>query len=186
MVSGSGEIDPPEKKRRISRWLVIPAGALVLLLVLAWLLTKGPASITGQRVFDGTLVVRPFQPGDTHRIGEQQARNAIDNGTSFLSSSERPRLILFGFARVTAPLVFEGSRLANRPVWIGVYHVPASALFHSCPQAAPDKTSALSEPPNHFYFAIIMDPSRGKEIVWQGDASAYIAWSCATGHSSGL
>jgi hypothetical protein len=186
MVIRSGEMDP-QKSRRLARWSLIPAFVLVLApVLLVCVLAKGPASISGQRVFDGTLIVRPPRPGDTHRIGEQQARNMIDRGDPSLSSSEPPRLLMFGFARVTAPLVFEGSPLTNRPVWIGVYHVPASAIAHGCPSAIPDKSSVGPEPPNHFYFAIIVDPSRGKETIWYGDDSAYMEWSCASGRSGGL
>lgn len=75
--------------------------------------------------------------------------------------------------------------MVDRPVWIGVFHVPASALFHGCPmRLGGTATPAPPEPPNDFYFAIIMDPSRGTQGFWTGDASAYIQWACATGHGN--
>ena len=138
--------------------------------------------ITGKRVFGGELIVRRPQPGDTHRIGEQRARDSIEAAAAHqsLSFAQPASQLFFGFARVSAPMKFEGTPLTNRPVWIGVYHVPASAVFHGCPSAAPDPSKAGPAPPNHFYFAFILDPSRGKEIEW-GNDYGYPAWSCASG-----
>src|SRR5438132_13133001 len=64
--------------RFISGSSLILGLALILLLVFL-LVPKGPALITGRRVFGESLIVSPPRPGDRHRISERQARTALDN-----------------------------------------------------------------------------------------------------------
>src|SRR6266446_5877842 len=88
--------------RRLASRLWIILGLALVLLLLFLLVPRGPAPITGRRVFGGVLIVSPPQPGDRHRISEGQARTVLDN-QGFSDYSKQPRLILFGFGRFTAP-----------------------------------------------------------------------------------
>jgi hypothetical protein len=173
----------PGKTRIASNLWIIPALALVLILVFLWFQGE-PAPITGQRVFgDGDLIVRPAQSGDSHRISERQARDAL-SAHVFGDYSQPPRLLLFGFGRVTAHLMSEATPIVDRPAWIGVYQVPLSALFFSCPMYR--QTPPPPKPhEDSFNIAIIIDRDRGTQAFWQGgaDIGAYMKWGCATGHS---
>ena len=164
-------------------WITI-GFLFAMYLVVLWT-SLGPAHITGRRVFGGVLVVSPSQPGDTHRIGEAQARASLDRIISSYEQSAggrvQPKLVLFGFGRfaTTSTTV---TPVVKAPAWIGVFRERLSDLFFGCPQyparPVPPKPTDIS------YFAVVIDPNSGTYTRWSDNSfGPYATWACATGNN---
>jgi hypothetical protein len=126
------------------------------------------------------LVVAPSKSGDTHTLTKQQARNVIDHPIEHSIFSTKPKLILFGFGRVTAraiggPVPLE--KYNDRPAWVGVYAVPSKSLLLKCEGGT--MTPPATKPPNTYYFARIVNPENGHQAFWNENASTFFQWLCS-------
>lgn len=126
------------------------------------------------------LVITAASPSGRLAIDEETARRSVEH--PFATSGTGRRLVFFGLGRVTADgLASEGPApppaYKHRLAWVGVYQL-GSLGPHSCPGQRLGAVASLPPVQKHYFDAVIVDPTTGRQAFWSEDASGALLRDC--------